>query len=245
MRLYPAIDLLDSQPVRLKQGDFKQQTRYKFSTLELAKRYESEGAHWLHLVDLDGAKAGKPVNLETLQSLKKQTELKIQIGGGVRTTNDIESLIQAGADRIIIGSLAVKEPEQMLEWLNTFGSQRFCLGLDIRLDENNTPMLSTNAWRDQSTLSLWDLLDQYTGKAEHVLCTDIGRDGLLSGPNFSLYKSFASKAAGFSVQASGGISRLSDLENLVKCGVAGAITGKSLLENKFTVQEALCLPDVS
>ena len=127
----------------------------------------------------------------------------------------------------------------MLDWLIEFGQDALCLGLDIRLNDQNVPCLSTNAWRDQSSLSLWQLLDVYKNKAKHVLCTDIGRDGLLSGPNFDLYHEFSNKAPSFDVQASGGISQLSDLSTLKKNGSAGAITGKSLLEGKFTIEEAL------
>ncbi len=239
MPVYPALDIINGGCVRLQQGDFARQTDYPLDPLEQARRYQADGAEWLHLVDLDGARCGQPQLLALIAELS-QTGLCVQTGGGVRTGDHIEALLSAGASRVVVGSLAATEPERVRRWLHTFGSQRLTLALDARLDETGTPRLATSAWRETSGVSLWEMAAFYRQHgARHVLCTDIGRDGQMQGPSLKLYRQCQQRFPQLHWQASGGVHALEDIRAVQDTGLAGVVVGKALLEGVFTLKEAL------
>jgi len=239
MPVYPALDIINGGCVRLRQGDFGRQTDYPIDPLDQARRYRTEGADWLHLVDLDGARSGQPQLLELIKALRAEG-VRVQTGGGVRCADHIEALLSAGASRVVVGSLAASEPHTVALWLKEFGPQRLSLALDVRLDETGTPRVATSAWRDTSATCLWDLAAFYTRHgARYVLCTDIGRDGEMRGPALSLYRTCQARFPELAWQASGGVHALGDIGRLRDIGVAGVIVGKSLLEGVFSVREAL------
>ncbi len=244
MQLYPALDLINGQCVRLRQGDFGQRTEYAINPVEQARSYQRQGADWLHLVDLDGARLGHPVHLKLLQQMANHG-LNIQTGGGIRNHEHLEQLFEAGATRVVIGSLAVKEPLQVQSWLQEFGPERITLAFDVRLDGAGVPRLATAAWQKTETITLDEITEQYLPLGlKHVLCTDIGRDGELAGPSLELYRAYKQRFPQIQLQASGGIHALDDLTALQAAGVDGAVMGKSLLDGLFTVEEALqCLRD--
>lgn len=236
MRLIPAIDLRNGRCVRLLKGDFDRETRYEVDPVELARDYAAAGADWLHVVDLDGAASGKPVNLGLVAAMKAASGLRIQLGGGIRGRADLDAALGA-ADRVVIGSLAAAEPERVSEWMTELGAERFTLGFDVRI-ANGTPYLTTHGWTRDSDLSLADAIGRFEGVGlVHVLCTDVERDGALTGPNFELYAQSAKRWPGLAWQASGGIRDASDLERLAECGAAAAISGKALLEGRLSHEE--------
>ena len=236
MNLIPAIDLRNGRCVRLLKGDFDQETRYPVDPVELAAHYRDLGARWLHVVDLDGAKRGEPVNLELIRRMHA-TGIAVQLGGGIRSR---ESLAQAlgVAARVVIGSLAVSDPKLVTAWLQELGPEQFTLALDVRLTTEGTPMIATHGWTRASTLTLADAIDGYAAVGlRHVLCTDIDRDGALAGPNLALYRDCVARWPGIEFQASGGVRHVADLEALATAGVAAAVSGKALLEGKLTPEE--------
>src|SRR4051812_34879531 len=187
MELTPAIDLRDGRCVRLLQGDFERETRYSVDPVELAAQYRDLGARTLHIVDLDGAKQGVPVNLPVIRRMRAAAGVDVQVGGGIRARASLEEALEVAA-RAVIGSLAVSEPQLVASWLTEFGPERLTLALDVRLREDGTPMIATHGWTRASTLSLEDAIDRFAAVGlKHVLCTDIERDGALSGPNVELY----------------------------------------------------------
>jgi phosphoribosylformimino-5-aminoimidazole carboxamide ribotide isomerase len=236
MYLIPAIDLRDGRCVRLLKGDFDQETRYAVDPLELATHYRDLGARWLHVVDLDGAKRGEPVNLELIRQIHA-TGIAVQLGGGIRSRANLERALGV-ASRVVIGSLAVSDPKLVTAWLRELGPERFTLALDVRLTTEGAPMIATHGWTRASTLTLADAIDAYaTAGLRHVLCTDIDRDGALSGPNTELYRDCVARWPGIEFQASGGVRHLADLEALAAAGVAATVSGKALLEGKLTPEE--------
>lgn len=238
MRLIPAIDLKSGRCVRLYQGDFDAETRYAVDPVELAGRYQALGADWLHVVDLDGAKDGVGGNGQIIQRLTAIPGLNIQMGGGLRDSTSIRSMLEAGVARAVLGSAAVTHPQDVKQWFAQFGAQRLTLAFDIRLDDHSVPRLATHGWRTQSSLALWDAVAQYApcGLA-HVLCTDVSRDGALNGPNLDLYAQALQRFPAIQWQASGGIRDSADLQSLAELGVAAAISGKALLEARIPVEE--------
>jgi phosphoribosylformimino-5-aminoimidazole carboxamide ribotide isomerase len=237
MRLYPAIDLRDGRCVRLLKGDFAQETRYDVDPVELARGYRDLGAEWLHVVDLDGAKRGTPVNLELVARLQAATGLRIQLGGGVRSRASLERALEV-ASRVVIGSLAVSDSATVAGWLGEFGPERLTLGLDVRLEASGTPMIATHGWTRESGLALDDAIGRFVGAGlEHVLCTDIDRDGALAGPNTALYRRCVEAWPVIAFQASGGVRDAADLTALAASGVAVTVSGKALLEGKLTAEE--------
>jgi len=237
MQLIPAIDIRNGRCVRLLQGDFEQETRYDVDPLVLAERYAELGATWMHVVDLDGAATGKPVNLQLIERIGAQTEMKIQLGGGVR---DRDSLLGAlgAAERVVIGSLAVGEPETVSAWIAEFGSERFTLAFDVRLAEDGEPFITTHGWTRTSEMTLEHAVERYlTVGLTHVLCTDVAKDGALNGPNIELYENCVQRWPSIQFQASGGVRNADDLADLSKINVAGAISGKALLEGKLSDEE--------
>jgi phosphoribosylformimino-5-aminoimidazole carboxamide ribotide isomerase len=240
MRLLPAIDLQDGRCVRLLRGDFAQQTAYSTAPLELARKFEAMGADWLHVVDLDGAREGRAdhVNRFLIAQLARESSLRLQVGGGLRTRADVERVLEAGAERAVIGSAALSDPEAVRGWIDDFGGERIALAFDVRLDADGTPCIVTHGWQRQSTRPLWEALADFpAGAPAHVLCTDVARDGALSGPNVALYAQAARRFPGIAWQASGGIRDAADLNALAGCGAAAAISGKALLEDLIPVEE--------
>ena len=238
--IYPAIDIREGRVVRLLQGDYAQETSYSNDPLEVARNYKNAGAVWLHLVDLDAAKAGSYTLLKTATRMQKEIGLKIQTGGGIRKKMDVEGLINAGIDRVVIGTLAIKQPELVAECIHEFGTERITVALDTRQDENGVWQLPVKGWTEQSEKNLFDMLDFYQENGlRHLLCTDIARDGMLSGLNNDLYAEIANRFPAVEVQASGGVKTLQDIRDAKIAGAGGAILGRALLEGRFSLQEAL------
>lgn len=238
MELIPAIDLLDGQCVRLHQGDFGQVQRYATDPLEFARGYAAAGARRLHLVDLDGARAGEPRNLAVLERIAGGTTLEVQCGGGVRTLDHARALLAAGARRIVIGSMAVERPDDAAAWLAELGTGRVVLAFDVRLSPEGEPLAATRGWLEDTRHSLWTLLDRYLSLgARDYLVTDIGRDGTLAGPNDALYAEAARRFPAARVIASGGVGNAADLHRLATTGAAAVVVGKALLDGRLTPAE--------
>lgn len=240
MKLIPAIDLLDGRCVRLLHGDFKQVTHYPRPAEELAHDYADAGADWLHVVDLAASRDGVNADTSALFRLLGQATQSVQTGGGVRSGEDISRRLDAGASRVVIGSLSVTQSKNFIGWLNQYGADRLIAAIDIRFDEKDIPWPRIHGWTSRGDRDMWQLLDELTaGGLRHLLCTDISRDGALSGPNINLYSDITSRYPGLQLQASGGVSSLDDLQRLKPTGAAGVITGKALLEKRFSVDQAL------
>jgi len=238
--IIPAIDLIDNQVVRLYQGDYQQKTAYQFSPQQRQTCYANAGAKVMHIVDLDGAKNSAKRQLETIKPLMNHPTMLMQVGGGIRTEQDVIDLFELGADRVVIGSLAIKQPNLVMQWLNTYGNEKIVLALDIRIDQHGNKQLPTHGWIDNSGVTLEQILAQYQAAGvKHVLCTDISKDGTLTGSNVSLYQELCQQYPDIAWQASGGIGSLADIAALKPTGVAGVIVGRSLLEGNFTVEEAI------
>jgi phosphoribosylformimino-5-aminoimidazole carboxamide ribotide isomerase len=239
VEIIPAIDLRAGGVVRLAQGDYARETRYPVEPLELARAYAAAGARWLHVVDLDGARAGTLENLRTIEALAG-TPLRIQAGGGVRDEDSVRRLFDAGVARVVVGSVAVSAPGSVEQWLLRHGADRICVALDTRADAQGGWTLPVKGWTESSDARLDELAARYAkAGARHLLCTDIARDGMLSGPNLDLYAHLQQVVPGFSVQASGGVRNVDDLRALRVAGAAAAILGRSLLEGSLTLAEAL------
>ena len=237
MKLLPAIDIRDGRCVRLLYGDFAKETRYDVDPVELAVQYRELGARWLHVVDLDGAKQGAPVNLPLIGRMRDAAQVAVQLGGGIRTRTSLEQVLGV-ATRAVIGSLAVSDPELVAAWLAEFGPDRLTLALDVRLDAEGTPLIATHGWTRASTLTLAAAIDRYAvAGLRHVLCTDIDRDGALSGPNTALYADCVRRWPAIEFQASGGVRDAADLTALTAAGVAATVSGKALLEGRLKPEE--------
>lgn len=246
MLLIPAIDLARGRCVRLRQGDFAQETCYPTSPRDLLKRYESLGARWIHVVDLDGARDGLRANHPIIKALAAASSLQLQVGGGIRTATTIKVLLDAGAARVVIGSAAVQRPQEVLQWLKRFGAERLCLAFDVSVEPTGEPQVRTHGWTQRGNLTLWDALAPYSTHVRHVLCTDIARDGMLSRPNLDLYATALAAFPHLQWQASGGVRDAADLAALAKIGLSAAISGKALLEERICHEELRpFLPDAS
>jgi phosphoribosylformimino-5-aminoimidazole carboxamide ribotide isomerase len=243
--MIPAIDLIDGEVVRLFQGDYQQKTNYQYTAKERQNAYAKAGATVMHFVDLDGAKDSNKRQLTLLATLVKHDSMIIQVGGGVRCKEDVQQLLNLGADRIVIGSLAIKEPALVQTWLTEFGGERIVLALDVKIDAMGNKTLPTHGWIKDSGVNLEALLDDYIAAGLiHVLCTDISKDGTLTGSNVALYQELCQQYPSIKWQASGGIGSLDDIKALIPTGVDGVILGRSLLEGKFTLEEAIaCWPN--
>ncbi|SEK84637.1 1-(5-phosphoribosyl)-5-[(5-phosphoribosylamino)methylideneamino] imidazole-4-carboxamide isomerase [Colwellia chukchiensis] len=238
--MIPAIDLINGEVVRLYQGDYQQKTQYQFSAKERQQAYAKAGAKVMHFVDLDGAKDSSKRQLALLATLVKDDSMIIQVGGGVRCKADVEQLLELGADRVVIGSLAIKEPALVRNWLEEFGGEKIVLALDVKIDAQGNKTLPTHGWIKDSGVNLESLLDDYIAAGlRHVLCTDISKDGTLAGSNVALYQELCQQYPSIKWQASGGIGSLADIKALIPTGVDGVILGRSLLEGKFTLEEAI------
>jgi phosphoribosylformimino-5-aminoimidazole carboxamide ribotide isomerase len=236
--VYPAIDVREGRVVRLKQGDYAQETRYAFDPEQLARDYAAQGAAWLHLVDLDAARAGGYTLAPLLRSLA-DSGLAIQTGGGVRSDRDVEAILAAGAARVVIGSLAISQPDTVIGWIGRFGAERLTIALDARWD-GAAWTLPVHGWTEGSGVALLELVARYRDSGLiHVLSTDIGRDGMLSGPNTQLYALLQQAAPDLRIQASGGVRNAADVSALRAQGVDGVILGKALLEGRLALGEVL------
>lgn len=234
MKIFPAIDILDGVCVRLFQGDFEQKVSYKKDPLEIALAYQDQGAINLHLVDLDGARAGALKNLAILERLSAKTNLLIDYGGGVKSKTDIQSLLDAGANQVSVGTSAVSNPDLFLDWLNTF-SDSIILSADVK---NGQVVIA--GWQESTAFTVADLIQKYqTVGLSHVACTDVSKDGTMAGPATLLYKELVEKFPDINLIASGGVSTLEDIIALKQAGVFGVIIGKALLDGKFSMSESV------
>ncbi|WP_243040922.1 HisA/HisF-related TIM barrel protein [Dyella sedimenti] len=234
----PAIDLREGRVVRLKQGDYAQQTTYDVDAREQARRYAGAGAAWLHLVDLDGARGGSLANLAVIESIARDG-MHVQAGGGVRAEADVQRLFDAGVARVVLGSLAIREPGRVAGWLETHGAERFTLALDT-LRRDGAWTLPSAGWTEAESRTLDELAPWYAARgARHLLCTDIDRDGMLAGFNLELYRHLAATVPAMAVQASGGVRSLEDIRAAREAGARGVILGRALLEGRFALAEAL------
>ena len=239
MQIIPAIDLREGRVVRLAQGDYARETRYPRDPAQLAHEYFASGARWLHVVDLDGARSGQLHNLRAIAAIA-DSGLSLQAGGGVRDEDDLRRLYDAGVVRVVVGSVAVREQDIVEKWISSYGAERICIALDTRLDEAGRWSLPVKGWTESSEFTLDELAPHYAGAgARHLLCTDIARDGMLAGPNLELYEHLAHVVPTLDVQASGGVRDATDLRALRALGLAGAVLGRSLLEGRLTLAEAL------
>ncbi|MGL5681526.1 MAG: 1-(5-phosphoribosyl)-5-[(5-phosphoribosylamino)methylideneamino]imidazole-4-carboxamide isomerase [Marinifilaceae bacterium] len=225
IEIIPAIDLINGACVRLSQGDYGSTKVYNTNPVEVAKAFQERGYKRLHLVDLDGAKAGKPMNIDVLQRIATETSLIIDYSGGLRTVEDIRAAFAAGADSICLGSIAQRNPQTTLTWLDEFGKERIILGFDVRGNE-----VYTDGWKVRTGTTIDELLNLYSGKAKRIMCTDIATDGMLQGTNVALYEQLMRQWPDYCFIASGGVSGPRDIELLNEAGVPYVIVGKALYE---------------
>ena len=238
--IIPAIDLIDGHVVRLYQGDYEQKTQYELNPVDVVHDYADQGATWLHIVDLTGAKDTNKRQLSLIKSMVDTQRMKFQAGGGIRSEEEVAQLLEIGVSRVVIGSLAVKQPELVKSWVEKYGPEHIVLALDINISDEGEKLIATHGWQENSGVALEGLREDFaTVGAKHVLCTDISRDGTLQGANTELYQEMAARFGNVSWQASGGIGSLEDIEALKPTNVGGVILGRALLEGKFTVQEAI------
>ncbi|MDX5515752.1 MULTISPECIES: 1-(5-phosphoribosyl)-5-[(5-phosphoribosylamino)methylideneamino]imidazole-4-carboxamide isomerase [Stenotrophomonas] len=238
--VYPALDIREGRVVRLLQGDYARQTTYGDDPLPRAQAFAAAGASWMHLVDLDAARAGGYTLAPLLAAIAAQTGLKVQTGGGVRSRDDVARILDAGAARVVVGSVSVREPDTVIGWLREFGPDRLTIALDARQAEDGRWLLPVHGWTETAEDTLEALAQRYAEAGmQHLLCTDIARDGMLSGPNIELYQHLARLLPGVAVQASGGVRDAQDVAQAKAVGCGGAILGKALLEGRMTLEGAL------
>lgn len=239
MMIYPAIDIRDGKCVRLYQGNYAKETIYGDKPIDAAKQFLEKGATWLHLVDLEGAKNPSANQASLIKALLRLIPINIQVGGGIRTESQINAYFEAGARRVVIGSLACTSPRLVETWLKRYGSERIVLAFDVNFD-GVKPIVMTQAWQELTDIALFDIVPHFLSLgAKHILCTDICRDGALNGPNIDLYQQMIARYPELNIQASGGISQLDDVRSLKNINVSGAIMGRALYEKKFDLSEAL------
>jgi phosphoribosylformimino-5-aminoimidazole carboxamide ribotide isomerase len=233
MRIIPAIDIVNGKCVRLSQGDFGKMKVYREDPVEVAKEFEDADLEYLHLVDLDGAKKGEVVNWKVIQDIQEDTALNVDFGGGVKTDEEVQSLLDLGVSQINVGSLAVKEPDKFIKWMKDYGAENFILSADVK-GEN----VSINGWLESTDFRLFDLVSKFEGHGLEYLCvTDIATDGMLNGPNFPLYKKLKKQFPKIKIIASGGVSSIDDLKELKYINVYGTIVGKAIYEGKIKLEE--------
>lgn len=236
----PAIDVRDGRVVRLAQGDYARESRYAADPLAQAMAYAADGARWLHLVDLDAARHGGYTLAPLLRRIRADTLLAVQTGGGVRGGDDVAAILDAGAARVVVGSLAVRERDRVAGWIARFGPDAIVVALDVRQGADGAWRPGVHGWTEEGGDTLEALAAFYAGTGlRHLLCTDIGRDGMLSGPNLALYAQLREVAPGLAVQASGGARDAGDVAAARRAGCAGIVLGKALLEGRVALAEAL------
>lgn len=233
MQIIPAIDIIDGKCVRLTQGDYSQKTIYNENPLEVALEFQDYGIQRLHLVDLDGAKAGKIINYNTLESIASKTNLTIDFGGGIKTEEDLNLVFNSGATLVTIGSLAAKNQELFFSWIKKYGSERFFLGADVKNEK-----IAVNGWLESTDISIYDFIKENISQGvTQIFCTDISKDGKMEGPSIELYKKLIEQNPLIELTASGGVSCFQDLEDLKKIKCSGVIVGKAIYEGKISLQD--------
>lgn len=233
MQIIPAIDIIEGKCVRLTQGDYGQKKIYNEHPLEVARQFEDNGLLRLHLVDLDGAKAGAVKNWKVLETIAGKTKLVIDFGGGIKTEKDLEIVYGSGATLATIGSLAVKDEELFSQWLLQYGADKFLLGADVK-DEK----IAVSGWVETTDIWIYDFLQKYIEKGvKQVFCTDVSKDGLLQGPSLELYKNILEKFPGLQFIASGGVSSLRDIDELENIGCQAVIIGKAIYEGRVSLAD--------
>ncbi|EIC85136.1 1-(5-phosphoribosyl)-5-[(5-phosphoribosylamino)methylideneamino]imidazole-4-carboxamide isomerase [Serratia sp. M24T3] len=238
--IIPALDLIEGSVVRLHQGDYGQQRDYGNSPLPRLQDYQAQGAEVLHLVDLTGAKDPAARQIPLLKQLVAGVSVPVQVGGGIRTEQDVEALLDAGVSRVVVGSTAIKNPELVQQWFTRFGADALVLALDVRIDDAGNKHVAVSGWQENSDSTLEQVVEQFLPFGlKHVLCTDISRDGTLAGSNVELYREVCQRFPQVAFQASGGIGSLDDIAALRGSGVKGVIVGRALLDGKFNVSEAI------
>jgi phosphoribosylformimino-5-aminoimidazole carboxamide ribotide isomerase len=238
--MIPAIDVRDGRVVRLQQGDYERQTTYAMDPLSLAQDYSAQGAQVLHMVDLDAARLGGFSLYPLMNAIKRSTKLRLQAGGGIRSREQIVALFEAGAERVVIGTLALTEKAKVQAWLKEFGADAITLAFDVKTDARGIWRCASHGWTALESDSLDETIAFYQSSGlKHLLCTDIARDGLLGGYNLSLYQHLQLRWPELAIQASGGVSQIADIRAIKAVGVSGAILGRALLEGRFTLSEAL------
>lgn len=243
--IIPAIDLIDGCVVRLHQGDYGARRDYGEDPLARLQRYQATGAQLLHIVDLTGAKDPKARQIPLLRELLGNLSIPVQTGGGIRSADDVRSLLDAGAARVVVGSAAVKRTDEVAGWMKTFGADKLVLALDVRINKAGNAEVAVSGWQDNSGVLMDDLIRAFEPAGlRYVLTTDISKDGTLAGPNTALYAKLAQTFPNIDFQASGGIGSLDDIRAVSHTGAAGVIVGRALLEGKFTLEEAIeCWPN--
>ena len=232
MRIIPAIDIIDGKCVRLTKGDYNTKKIYSENPLEIAKAFEDNGIQFLHLVDLDGAESEQIVNYKVLEKIVAYTNLKVDFGGGLKSNKDLKIAFECGANQITGGSIAAKNPDLFLEWLSTYGSNKIILGADCK-----DRKIATNGWLETSNVDVVDFIRDYKSKGiTNVICTDISKDGMLQGTSNQLYTEII-ETTGINLIASGGVSSIKDLEELITLGCDGAIVGKAFYEGRISLKE--------
>ncbi len=233
MQIIPAIDIIDGKCVRLTQGDYQQKKIYNEHPLEVAREFEAHGIRRLHLVDLDGAKQRHIVNHKVLEAIASQTRLDVDFGGGIKSDEDIAIAFDCGAKQITGGSVAVKDPDTFIHWLEQYGDDKIILGADA-----HNRKVAVNGWQEASSLDVLDFVRDYQQKGvEYVICTDIAKDGLLQGPSYELYQEMLDAIPSIRLIASGGITTIEDIVNLREMNLSGVIIGKALYEGKIKLKE--------
>ena len=237
MRIIPAIDIIDGKCVRLTKGDYNTKKIYNENPLEVAKEFEAAGIEFLHVVDLDGAKASQIINYKVLEQIASKTNLKIDFGGGLKSNKDLEIAFNSGANQITGGSIAVKNSDIFESWIEKYGAQKIILGADFYPDSAGGK-IATNGWQEESTLELIPFIKGYQDKGiQYVICTDISKDGMLQGPSFEVYKEIISEVKNVKLIASGGISTFDELPRLAENGCEGVIIGKAIYEKKISLKQ--------
>ena len=238
MRVIPAIDLKGGQCVRLYQGDFEQVTVYSDDPLAVAGQFTELGTTDLHIVDLDGARSGTQDNRNIIARIAAATDLDIQLGGGIRDSATLEAWFNSGVTRCVVGSLSITEPDTVKAWLVRYGGDRIVLALDVTIGDDGVPLVTTHGWTSSSTSTVFECIEDFGAAGlRHVLCTDVSRDGAMSGPNLALYRQILGRFGDLQLQASGGVRSIDDLAALRAEGLPAAITGRALLDGKITAQE--------
>jgi len=233
MKIIPAIDIIEGKCVRLSQGDYNLKKIYAKNPIEVAKQFQDAGLQYLHLVDLDGAKANGIVNWRVLEQITKETNLTVDFGGGLKTKKDLEIAVNSGASQLTIGSVAAQSPELFLSWCEDYGFDRIQLGADVK-----NGMIATNGWLDSSQNQLLPFIEYFTERGvDSIVCTDISKDGMLSGISNRLYREILDRFPRINLIASGGVSSLSDLSDAKQLGCKGIIIGKAIYENRITLKE--------
>lgn len=238
--IFPAMDLMDGGCVRLLKGDFDARTNYDADPVSVATAYAKAGAEWMHIVDLDGAKAGKSEQSDLILKVANSANIKVQTGGGIRDLAQISRLIDGGVDRVVIGSLAITNPQMVKHWLRDVGPDAICLALDVNQGDDGEYRPATKGWTEPSQKTLWNVLSEYMGSGlKTVLVTDIGRDGMQKGGNLELYKRIQSEFPTLDLITSGGVGTLKHVKSLKRLNPHGIIIGKALYEGAFTLSEAM------